>query len=135
MILKILQILGLQPQISKVFLDHKNIFITVGQNNFCNKIPLLPNVYFITEFLCLALFSSKILTNFENNSAGPVIVENICVNSTSTYVSGLILKYKFLNHAVVCYVEENVFPFKFSPISPIFPISLFLNIFFCLFLP
>ena len=36
---KILQTLGLQPKISKVFLDHKNnFFLTVGQNNFGNKI-------------------------------------------------------------------------------------------------
>ena len=41
MISKILQILGLQPRISKVFVDHyKNFFLTVGQNNFSNKIPL-----------------------------------------------------------------------------------------------
>ena len=33
------QILGLQPRISKVFLDHYNIFFrTVGQNNFGDKI-------------------------------------------------------------------------------------------------
>ena len=39
MISKNLQILGLQLRISKVFLDHKNIFfLTVGQNNFGNKI-------------------------------------------------------------------------------------------------
>ena len=30
----------LQPRISKVFLDHKNN-LTVGQNNFDNKIPFL----------------------------------------------------------------------------------------------
>ena len=38
---KILQILALQPQISKVFLDHLEQFVTVGQNNFGNKIPLI----------------------------------------------------------------------------------------------
>ena len=38
----ILQILGLHARISKVFLDHQNIFfLTVGQSNFGNKIPLL----------------------------------------------------------------------------------------------
>ena len=37
---KFLQILGLQPRISKVFLNHQNnFFLTVGQNNFGNKIP------------------------------------------------------------------------------------------------
>ena len=41
MISKCLKILGLQPQISKVFLYHSNnFFLTVGQNNFGNKIPL-----------------------------------------------------------------------------------------------
>ena len=35
---KSLEILNLQPQISKVFLDHKNIFfLTIGQNNVQNK--------------------------------------------------------------------------------------------------
>ena len=40
-----LQILGLQPQISKVFLNHyKHFFLTVGQNNFDNKIPVLCDI-------------------------------------------------------------------------------------------
>ena len=44
MILKFLQILNLQPRISNVFLNHKkNFFLTVGQNNFGNKIPFLWN--------------------------------------------------------------------------------------------
>ena len=34
-----LQILGLQPRISKVFLDQQNFFLTVGQNNFENIVP------------------------------------------------------------------------------------------------
>jgi hypothetical protein len=38
---KVLQILGFQPQISKVFLDHQNNFLTVGQNKIGNKIPFL----------------------------------------------------------------------------------------------
>ena len=38
---KFLQILGLQPRISKVFLgDLEQFFLTVGQNNFWNKIPI-----------------------------------------------------------------------------------------------
>ena len=40
MISKILQIFGLQPRISSVFLNHyEDLFLTVGQNNFENKIP------------------------------------------------------------------------------------------------
>ena len=39
MISSFLEILDLQPRNSKVFLDHKTIFLTVGQNNFGNKIP------------------------------------------------------------------------------------------------
>ena len=42
MISKILQILGLQPRISKLFSwSLKQFFLTVGQNNFGNKIPFL----------------------------------------------------------------------------------------------
>ena len=42
MISKCLQILDLQPQISKVFIcQQKNFFLTIGQNNFDNKIPFL----------------------------------------------------------------------------------------------
>ena len=43
MIPKFLQILGLQPRISKVSLDHyvEQFFLTVGQNNFGNKIPII----------------------------------------------------------------------------------------------
>ena len=33
-------ILSLQPLISKLFLNHENFFLTVGQDNFGNKIPL-----------------------------------------------------------------------------------------------
>ena len=39
MISKILQILGLQPRISKSL---EQFFLTVDQNNFGNKIPFLP---------------------------------------------------------------------------------------------
>ena len=40
MISKILQILGLQPRISKVFSRSlEQFFLTVDQNNFGNKIP------------------------------------------------------------------------------------------------
>ena len=39
---KFFQIMGLQPLISKVFLDeYNNFFLTLGQNNFGNKISLL----------------------------------------------------------------------------------------------
>ena len=40
---KILQILDIQPQVSKGFLNYllEQFFLTVGQNNFGNKIPLL----------------------------------------------------------------------------------------------
>ena len=41
---KFLQILSLQPQISKVFL-------TVGQNNFGNKIPLLVKSFWFLNFV------------------------------------------------------------------------------------
>ena len=40
---KILQILGLQPRISKVFQSLQQFFLTVGQNNFGSKIPFLAN--------------------------------------------------------------------------------------------
>ena len=34
--------MGLQPLISKVFLDeYNNFFLTLGQNNFGNKIPII----------------------------------------------------------------------------------------------
>ena len=46
---KILQILGLQPPVSKVFLDHKNnCFLTVGQNNFGNKILMF--IYLLMHY-------------------------------------------------------------------------------------
>ena len=38
---KLLQILGLQPRISKVFSITRTIFFTVGQNNYGNKVPFL----------------------------------------------------------------------------------------------
>ena len=38
---KFLKTLGLQPQISKVFRSLDQFFLTVGQNNFGNKIPFL----------------------------------------------------------------------------------------------
>ena len=45
MISKILQILGLQPWISIFFSRSlKQFFLTVGQNNFGNKIPKLPEI-------------------------------------------------------------------------------------------
>ena len=43
MISKYLKILGLQPRISKVFSRSlEQFFLTVGQNNFGNKIPVFP---------------------------------------------------------------------------------------------
>ena len=45
MISEFLQIFGLQPQISKVFLDHYiQIFLTVGQKKFGNEV--LTTIYF-----------------------------------------------------------------------------------------
>ena len=57
MISKILQILGIQPQISKVFsrsLEH--FFLTVRQNNFGNKIPFLG---YCKIFTSLPSFASR----------------------------------------------------------------------------
>ena len=56
-ILKILQILGLQPQISKVFSRSLELFfLTVGQNNFGNKIPFF---FFCVAFLELWPWKDK----------------------------------------------------------------------------
>ena len=45
MISKILQILGLQPRISKVFSQSlEQFFLTVGQNNFGNKLPFFSSL-------------------------------------------------------------------------------------------
>ena len=51
MISKFLQILGLQPRISKDFLNQskEQIFFTVGQNNFGNKIPKGWTKYFFFD--------------------------------------------------------------------------------------
>ena len=51
MIAKFLQILGLQPRISL-----ERFFITVGQNNFGNKIP------FLAQLLGIFLGEHKLLT-------------------------------------------------------------------------
>ena len=40
---KFLQILGLQPRISKLFSITRTFFFIVGQNNFGNKIPMYDN--------------------------------------------------------------------------------------------
>ena len=60
MISKTFWILGLQLQVSKLFLNHLNIFFTVGQNNFRNKIlflvpniKVLLNITFKHELLCI----------------------------------------------------------------------------------
>ena len=41
MISKFLQLLGLQPRISKDFQSLEQFFLTVGQNDFGNKIPFI----------------------------------------------------------------------------------------------
>ena len=61
---KCLRILGLQPWISKVFLDHKNnFFFTLAQNNFENKI-----VFFIFLQLFFAIFIFYFLGHSWNES-------------------------------------------------------------------
>ena len=63
MISKILQILGFQPRISKVFLDHWKNFLTVGQNNFGKK-----NINFVSKIiLTFYHWNKKILTVGQNN--------------------------------------------------------------------
>ena len=52
-----LQILGLQPRISKVFLDQQNFFLTVGQNNFEKIVPKVQKK--ISEANYLVLISPK----------------------------------------------------------------------------
>ena len=53
MISKFLQIRGIQPRISKNFLHHylEQFFLTVGQNNFGNKIPIPVFVRLFNIFL------------------------------------------------------------------------------------
>ena len=64
MISNFLQTLGLQPWISKVFLDHKNnFFFTLAQNNFENKI-----VFFIFLQLFFAIFIFYFLGHSWNES-------------------------------------------------------------------
>ena len=59
MISKILQILGLQPRISKVFSITRFFFLTVGQYNFGNKIPFLSTSknFFLNIFSSVSLYS------------------------------------------------------------------------------
>ena len=60
MISKILQILSLQPRITKVFSQTlEQFFLTVGQNNFDNKIPF-HNTYDIHKLCYLLQISSQI---------------------------------------------------------------------------
>ena len=60
MISKMLQILGLQPRISKVSRSLEQFFLTVGQNNFGNKIPFL-NMRFHNVLLPMILFFRRLL--------------------------------------------------------------------------
>ena len=69
MISNFLKILGLQPRISKVFLESlEQFFLTVGQNNFGNKIPYL-NLYLLhiqeNFFPLFNPFKIKKLKNFK----------------------------------------------------------------------
>ena len=62
MISKILKILSLQPQISKVFsrsLEH--FFLRVGQNNFGNKIPMSTHTWFSPQIPKLCKQRTKTL--------------------------------------------------------------------------
>ena len=61
---KILQILGLQPRISKVFpRSLEFFFLTVGQNNFGNKIPFLTYSLRFFRFQRLGQFEFKLEKN------------------------------------------------------------------------
>ena len=63
MISKLLQILGFQPRVSKVFLDHYNNFFSqyIGQNNFGNKI-VIP--FIITPFSKNQLYGTPLFLIF-----------------------------------------------------------------------
>ena len=59
---KIWQILSLQPQISKVFYQSiEQFFLTVGQNNFGNKIPFLSSKFIFMSSNDLWMFSQSFL--------------------------------------------------------------------------
>ena len=65
--LKNLEILGLQPRISKVFFRSlEQFFLTVGQNNFGNKIPIQsPEIHL--KLNCLSPFICKTRSSFYEN--------------------------------------------------------------------
>ena len=114
MISKILQILGLQPRISKVFVDHyKNFFLTVGQNNFSNKIPLAK-----ADINCLQLcilqdscwvwqqaFSIKKYQNDLINSWKKILPRNPDFIGMRTHVIKIIsLIFQVKNHTIANFV-------------------------------
>ena len=68
---KILQILGLQPRISKVFYlksfsrSLEQLFLTVGQNNYGNKVPFIAKTcnfarFSLLQFIPINLFTSRL---------------------------------------------------------------------------
>ena len=68
MISKILQILSLQPRISKVSSRSlEQFFLTVGQNNFGNKVPFIFECLYIKISPVFYLLHGKIISELELN--------------------------------------------------------------------
>ena len=95
MISKILQILSLQLKFQKFSRSIKHFFLTVGQNNFGNKIPYLRNKYLevnwglITMLLKLLEFTDSCVV-FEAAVAPPIGVEPV-VYLTEAHFSRLLI--------------------------------------------
>ena len=80
-----MKILGLQPQMSKVRLLLEQFFLTVGQNNFSNKIPFFNSSYDIcirpeAGYCCVeySLCSDDSSWNLFNGHATGALQDDLC---------------------------------------------------------
>ena len=109
-----LQILGLQPQISKKNHDHLFLFLTVGQNLSYNKIPFLNLLYpfSFTWHHFEELFPEKrnkfsiFLTNYTNKFLGYV---SLFIIALLFYVTTILISYNYFSKIVEKVKEHNAF--------------------------
>ena len=84
MISKILQILSLQPLISKFFSINIFFFLAVGQNNFSNKIPLIADEHIVHCKTCVGE-GGDACDDGENAKSEPCIMgEKSCLYGKTT---------------------------------------------------
>ena len=148
MISKFLQILGHQPQITKVFLKTLEQFVlTVGQNNFCNKIPFfcmyLPYLHplDVTYAIWIVLSKHIYAVRVANRIQLPIL--QLRIQIITNFLTKVCKFCKFYKSSLFVFVRNNLIVQKVRKYSGFIVLELvdgsgessYSTPFFCFFIP